>query len=380
MGADREGGLVAGGRRGRDSNFELLRILAMMMVILQHIAVYGGWPLDLAQTFDLSPDSFFIQFIYHFGKIGVWIFVLITGYYMVGSDSPVVPKFLKLFLQVFTTSVVIDIVFVLLGGVSVDSLNWRQDLTPVISGNWWFASTYLIVLPFTPFANRLLRALSRREHLILIVLMLAIWCVIPTFTHSGMYGSFVMMFLAMYAIGAYIRLHPAAFHRRPGFYGACALASVLVMALLIALVNLFGPVVGFRPMESALVWGDERSVVVVAVAVFTFLAFRGLDLGRNRWINLVAATTFGIYLIHEHHLVRGWIFGHLDMGSHFGSPDLVPYVLLCMLAIFALCSVLEFVRMQTLERVTSRIVPWLSRRVYWVLDRLVGEPDDRPAD
>lgn len=374
------GEAVVGSRRGRDSNFEVLRIVAMMMVILQHIAVYGGWPIDMGQTFALSPDSFFIQFIYIFGKIGVWIFVLITGYYMVGSDSPVVPKFLKLLLQVFTTSVLIDVLFIVFADVPADSVNWAGDLFPVIHGNWWFASTYLIVLPFTPFVNRLLRALGRREHLTLIVLMLVIWCIIPTVTHSGMYGSFVMMFLLIYTIGAYIRLHPAAFERRAGFYGACALASVLVMALLIALVDLVGPVAGFRPMESTTVWGDERNFMVVAVAVFTFLAFRRLDLGHNRWINPVAATTFGVYLIQEHHFFRGWIFGQLDMGSHFGSPDMVPYVLLCMLGIFAICSVMEFVRMQTVERVTARIVPWLSRIVYRVLDGIVGERDGRPAD
>ena len=184
-------------RQERDSNFELLRIVAMMMIILHHIAIYGGWPLDLSQTFDLTTDSFFIQFIHHFGKIGVWIFVLITGYYMVNSKSPVVPKFLKLFLQVYTTSILIDVVFVVFGGIPTDSVNWESDLFPVITGKWWFASTYLIALPFFPFVNRMLNSLDRKNHLTLIVLMLTIWFVIPTFTHSGMYGSFVIMFFTM---------------------------------------------------------------------------------------------------------------------------------------------------------------------------------------
>ena len=374
------GSVLSGSRQERDSNFEILRIVAMMMVILQHIALYGGWPSGLEQTFDLEPNSFFIQFIYHFGKIGVWIFVLITGYHMVCTKSPVVPRFLKLWLQVFTTSVLIDVGFILFGGVSADSIDWGTDLLPVMSGTWWFASTYLIVLPFIPFVNRMLTRLDRREHLTLVILMLLVWCVIPTFTHSGMYGSFIMMFLAMYTLGAYIRLHPESFARSARYYGTCTLTSIATLALLIALIDLIGPVDGFRPFESTLSWGDERSVMVVLISTLTFLTFKSIDVGRIRWVNLVAATTFGVYLIQEHPQFRHWIFETLDMGSHYGSADLVPYVIVCMLAIFAVCSVLEFVRMQTVERATSKAIPWMSRAVYRVQSLLVGDGKDGKDD
>lgn len=112
---------------------------------------------------------------------------------------------------------------------------------------------------------------------------------------------------------------------------------------------------------------------MVLVATLTFLTFRRLDLGRIRWINVIASTTFGVYLIQEHTQMRHWIFQSLDMGSHYGSPDLVPYVLACMLGIFALCSVLEFVRMQTVERATTRLVPRMARAVYRAQSALVGD-------
>ena len=57
--------ILSDSRQRRDSNFEILRIIAMMMVILQHIAVYGGWPMDINQTFDWgsTPSSFNLSII-----------------------------------------------------------------------------------------------------------------------------------------------------------------------------------------------------------------------------------------------------------------------------------------------------------------------------
>lgn len=360
-------------RKNRDSNFEILRIVAMFMVILQHIAVYGGWPSGLDQTFNLAPNSFFIQFIYHFGKIGVWIFVLISGYYMVNSKSSVIPKFLKLWLQVLSISVLIDIIFILTGEISVDDIDWSTDLLPIMSGDWWFASTYLIVLPFTPYINKMLRTLNRREHLTLVILMLLIWSIIPTFTHSSMYGSFIMMFLAMYTLGAYIRLHPESFERRSEFYGLCTLLSIAALAGLIALVDVLGPITGFKPFESTLSWGNEKSVMVVLISTLTFLTFRQINVGHIGWINVIASTTFGIYLIHEHDIFRQWMFGFLDMGSHYESADLVPFILACMLGIFVFCSALEFARMQTVDRATSRMIPGMTNIIRRVQFRLVGD-------
>lgn len=361
-------------RKKRDSNFELLRILAMFMVILQHISVYGGWPTSLEHTFSLEPNSFFIQFIYHFGKIGVWIFVLISGYYMINSKSSIIPKFLKLWLQVLSISVLIDVIFILSGETSTDSIDWSTDLFPIMSGDWWFASTYLIVLPFTPYINKMLKTLKKREHLTLILLMLLMWSIIPTFTHSSMYGSFIMMFVAMYVIGAYIRLYPESFEKGAMFYGLCTILSILILAGLIALIDLLGPIYGFKPFESALSWGNEKSIMVVLISTLTFLTFKQINIGHIGWINLIASTTFGVYLIHEHDLFRQWMFGLLDMGTHYYSPDLVPFILVCMLGIFAFCSALEFVRMQTIDRLTSKLIPGMSRLLHKIQYRIT---DDR---
>ena len=60
----------------RQSNIELLRIIAMIFIIAHHFAVHGGFNFS---TDIITVNSLWIQFIKIGGKIGVNIFVLISG-------------------------------------------------------------------------------------------------------------------------------------------------------------------------------------------------------------------------------------------------------------------------------------------------------------
>lgn len=81
---------------GRSSNLELLRILAIIMIIAHHYSVHGGW--DIPN--ELSYNRIIVQFLSLGGKLGVNCFVLITGYFMINSKFNI-NKFAKIVGQVF---------------------------------------------------------------------------------------------------------------------------------------------------------------------------------------------------------------------------------------------------------------------------------------
>ena len=74
----------------RSSNFELLRILALLMIILDHIVVHCmNGQLVGSQTI-LNQPMFFkrmqlLNFAMTFGYIGNNIFVLISGYFLISK-------------------------------------------------------------------------------------------------------------------------------------------------------------------------------------------------------------------------------------------------------------------------------------------------------
>lgn len=63
----------------RSSNIELLRIIAMFMVVLGHYYVKGGFPDDSL----MNTSKLVMQFLGSWSKIAVDIFVIISGYFLV---------------------------------------------------------------------------------------------------------------------------------------------------------------------------------------------------------------------------------------------------------------------------------------------------------
>ena len=60
--------------RERNSTIEMLRIFAMILVVMSHCAVHGGV---------VSNEAKISNWFYIGGEIGVAIFILISGYFMV---------------------------------------------------------------------------------------------------------------------------------------------------------------------------------------------------------------------------------------------------------------------------------------------------------
>ena len=77
----------------RESNIELLRLISMYLVVWSHFYVHGVWPIVNELTFNNI-----IIYALDVGKIGVTVFVLISGYFLINKTFDLI-KLAKLVLQ-----------------------------------------------------------------------------------------------------------------------------------------------------------------------------------------------------------------------------------------------------------------------------------------
>ena len=71
--------MTARWKENRKSNFELLRLTAILMIISFHYVYRAGWDLSSAPLI----NRLIIDLFWHFGEIGVNLFVLVSGYFLI---------------------------------------------------------------------------------------------------------------------------------------------------------------------------------------------------------------------------------------------------------------------------------------------------------
>ena len=359
----------------RQSNFELLRILAILFIILHHIAVHGDWG-NGGMFFpeELTFNAVMLQGMFGLGKIGVNVFVLISGYFLFESTKSTWPKAVRLWIEMLFYSIVITLLFAAFDDYELTPRRIFIMFTPFISYTWWFASTYLLMLLLSPFVNRALASCDEKMHLKLIIGLVVIWSVIPTITNMAVLLNNLLWFLTIYVIGAHIRRYPGHFGGNAGKYGLIAAAIFVLMVVLMVIVDATGfesELWDVHNYVDLIHW--QNSIFVLLASVFLFLAFRNMRDFRSSLVNIIASSVFGIYLIHDMPLMRGYVYDRLfDCHGFTDSPMLFLYVIGMVLVIFAVCAVIELIRQAVMDRLLLKGLPDAVLRAEERYDNWIG--------
>lgn len=350
----------------RKSNFELLRLLAIIMIIAHHIAYHSNF--DFA-TDSITINRLWIQWIRLGGKIGVNLFVLISGYFLITAPSVKLNKILKLWLQIFTYLAGIYLLFVLFNPQSLGLKTLIKNILPISFSQWWFASAYLVLYLLSPYVNKLLRSLNQKEYLHLLMLLMLIWCIIPTFLNRTWQSNKLLWFIFLYALAGYIRLYVDLSKIRSGRAILIACAIMLLTFCTAVLMDLLGLKIHYFATHAAFFYNIQKLPVLLA-SLLLFIGFASVNIGYVPWINVLSPACFGIYLIHDNHYIRKLLWNTLfQNAAHQNSNFLIVYTLIQVAVVFAACALLELFRIHVVERAYSKPLAKLSNQLDQKLNR-----------
>ena len=132
----------------RNTNLELLRIIAMLLIIAHHFVVQGIRGNPFITT---NPNTYVLYFLSMFGKLGVVIFILITAYFMIESKITL-RKLLVLGGEVYFYSFIfLVIVLAFLRPSNISPALIGQSLLPLSHNGYWFVTCYFVLMLFSPF-------------------------------------------------------------------------------------------------------------------------------------------------------------------------------------------------------------------------------------
>lgn len=140
-------------KKVRKSNFELLRILAMFLIVLFHGFTHINVSSSLNPEYDTFSSNQLICFIFgSWGSLGVGLFFLISAHFTVGHSKFNAKKIFKLILMTIFWSLVLGLLFEHSGIMQITKATIKGVLAPFL-GSYWFITAYILLYIISPFLD-----------------------------------------------------------------------------------------------------------------------------------------------------------------------------------------------------------------------------------
>jgi surface polysaccharide O-acyltransferase-like enzyme len=346
-------------KKPRNSSIELLRILAIIMVIANHFCTHGIIIPQKAFSNDQATWQVILAFIISYGgDLANNLFILITGYYMASVKKQNYKRMLRLLFDMCLYSWIIMLVFYLLHLRAFDKDYFIRGLFPFWRGLNWFVCCYLVLLFFVPYINTMISGLQQKDFLIMILLIALFKCVLPLWDFNTYMGSTkeLSQFIFMYLTGSYIRLWTdvSQLRQKANLLAAVTVLSVLCLLLLTlerSYFSIHGN--GFSNVGIKHYGGFFQPLIAVELLLL-FLSFREF---HSRFINTIAKSVLGIYLIHDNPLVRDMIWLKLLPNLDYLYRSWFPLFLIGkVLAVFLICLAIDQIKVHTLDPLFDRLI------------------------
>lgn len=328
----------------RNANFELFRIIAMMMITISHLLGQGG----VFMHTTLIELKIAIHLIEAVCNVAVNYFILLAGFFLIKAS---VPKLIKLCLQMQFYSILVELfVFVNWGSDKSILFIIKESIFPVLSNQWWYMTSYVVLFLLSPILNRILESAPRMQLKHGLQLSLLLFSIFPTCSQllgqpllfGNMGDGFTLgHFILMYCLGYYVAHYEQHWPR-----GGCLIAYIGSTAV-IWIINVC------RDINGQSLWYTYNNIFIIMQAVTFLILIKScmpFSMRKGDYINRIAGLTLAVYLLSNHKLLREWLYVTICKTDQFYDTFMqIPILLISTLCIMTICMVFEAIR-QSLER------------------------------
>lgn len=359
----------------RQANFELLRILAMFMVVIMHFlaasgVVTEGRPRDGLYLFGILTESLCI--------CAVNVYVLLSGYFL-STAAFSLKRVVRLIAQTLFYTVLIPVLLVAAGQLDLKSaLNiysiW-PNVFPIQSGHYWFVTAYVVMSLFAPCLNAALEKLSQKDMGRMLAALLLFFCIGKTLSPlqfaTDKYGYDFGWFLVLYLMGGYIRRYGVGFFDNKRKSAGLYLASAGVIAMAELVFHVLAEKIEGLVYYSSVPF-HYNFLFCLTGALGLFFLFYHLKIKEGKMadgIRFVSPAVLGVYLIHEHWQVKplwfSWLnglFSGIGLGVALDQNGMAQMgvlfygivMLLQVFALFGVCILIDRARGFLFEKAQAR--------------------------
>ena len=360
----------------RMPNFEILRSVAMLFIVVWHFCVHGITENSNIHQFDLSlPVGIFNAITTHvicsITGISVNLFVLITGYFLISKPHPHWLKIEKIWAHAMFYSLVFALVKLCL---SPDAGQWKNIARLFyMNEEYWFVNKYIGLMVIAPFCAQFAQRLTKKEYLVMLfsLAVINITFFAPFFTVIGEVngGYSLQWFVFVFLVGGYIKNYDIT---ESGKNTLMYFIVTVFLHLIYTFISKWLEGELASPVASL-----PYNGFLFIEAAFFFLAFKNHTFISPFWKPLIqiAPYTFGVYLIHCNHILSPllWI-GDYSPSKLINSIWLIPCLMFESCLIFILAIFTDWLRHVIISSIgVNRLLVLLNEKLSNILQFLLSK-------
>ena len=356
----------------RNSGIELVKVIAIFLIVVAHVIQTWESRNEYISAVDYLIDlkhvttdlqTFAVVILRYSGAFGNSIFFICSAWFLLDSRKANRGKMLVMMLNMWSISIMMLVVTVLVKGGDIHYKLVVKSLFPFLCGANWYVGCYLLFYALHPMLNNCIASLNQAQLLRAATLLGVLYCGC-NYVHDSFYSSALILWVAVYFIMAYAKKY---------LPGLCDSIKINIVFLLLGLTGnflmvLFTNILGgayIRFLDGKLLfWMKNCSPFLLLAAFALFNLGRNLHF-QNRLINYISSLSLLIYIIHENVLVRTYLRPYLCQRIYevFGHDYILCIVLLFAAAFFLVSLVVSIIYRQTIQRYIHHITPMLLQRI-----------------
>ncbi len=276
----------------RDSNMELLRIVAMLLVCVIH-ANFRALPIPTYEEAYANVSSSILRFFTEsLSVICVNLFILLSGWYGIKFKFNRLIDFIS---QVFFFSILCAGIYY---GIHPEDFSIKEAIGNILltdQWDYWFVKSYLCLYLFAPVLNAFVEKSDKKTFGVFLLSFYIFQTFYAfVFWNGASYlqnGYSALSFMGLYLLARYIRLYPLCIWRLPKWCDMAIYGGIVICTTIISFVLLR------HNLPTGNLFYYSSPLVIIA-AIHFMLFFTKIQL-QNRVINWIASSAFAVYLLHS---------------------------------------------------------------------------------
>lgn len=342
----------------RNSNLELLKIIAIFIIVVSHVIPYNyansGLEYIDINIACLNLTTITLQFFRNLGQIGNLLFIICSSWFLLGKKRINIKKVISIVVDCFIVSV-ICLIIILFMKYEIPFNTLIKQFMPTFFSNNWFIPCYLIFYLITPYLNIIIESINEKEFRNLCIAS-SLFMILQLIRENTNIYNYLLGFIYIYFIIAYLKKYKEKTMENLHTNIVIFLGSIILIILFLVVYNFLGTKISMLS-NSMLRFNNIKNPLFILASISLFNLFKKVNF-QNNVINFISSQTLLIYVIHDNYLFRELLRRdyYKYIFSTFGYKNICIICLISAFCTFIISLAASSLYKLTLQRVINNIL------------------------